>query len=307
MCSNHGHAPSAGSGEGKENWGRWGRDDERGAANFATAEKLAAAAQLVRTGRAYSLALPLQPKGLPVNPERGVPVHLMSIDAGDFAAGFEIEGGFCTADDYFAMHTQTGTHIDGLGHVWYDEALFNGFPASSVRSNGAARLGIEKLKHLTGRGVLLDVAGYLGVEHLAPTHVITPEELEMCAKSQGTEVGEGDILLVRTGWLGTYRDDNPRAFWSSNPGLGIAAGEWVGAKRVAGIGMDNFAVEVHPSETGFIGPVHKRLIRDFGCFLMELVVLDELAHDKVYEFLFMAAPLPITGGTGSPINPLALC
>lgn len=290
------------------NWGRWGKEDQRGAANFASADRVfTAATTLVRTGKVYSLALKLQPQGLPVNPQRGAPVHLMSIDAGDFAAGFEIEGGFCTADDYFAMHTQTGTHIDGLGHVWYDDKLYNAFPANSVRSSGACCLGIEKLGHLTGRGVLLDVAGYLGVSHLEGGRPITPEELEGCARSQGTAVREGDILMVRTGWLGTYDDNEPNKFWRTNPGIGITAGEWVGKRRVAGIGVDNFAVEVHPSETGKIGPVHMRLIRDFGCYLMELVVLDELARDRQYEFMFVAAPLPITGGTGSPINPLALC
>jgi kynurenine formamidase len=288
------------------NWGRWGAADERGAANFATPERIAAAAALVKRGKVYSLALPLQAKGLPVSPERGAPVHLMSIDAGDFAAGFEIEGGFCTADDYIAMHTQTGTHLDGLGHVWYGQHLYNGYPAQSLRSSGATRLGIEKLGYLAGRGVLLDVAGHRGVEHLRGGEVITPSDLEGCAEAQGTQVGEGDILLIRTGWLATYRDEQPAEFWRANPGIGIAAGEWIGERGVAAVAMDNFAVEVHPSETGKIGPVHMRLIRDFGCHLLELVVLEELARDRVHEFFFVAAPLPISGGTGSPVNPLAI-
>jgi len=289
------------------NWGRWGGADERGAANFATPERIARAAGLVKKGQVYSLALPLQRQGLPVNPERSSPTHLMSIDAGDFAAGLEIAGGFCTADDYLAMHTQTGTHLDGLAHVWYDDMLYNGFPANSVRSSGAGHLGIEKVGHLTGRGVLLDVATHLGVPHLAPGQVITPDDLEACAREQGTAVEEGDILLLRTGWLETYGDEHPDRFWQSNPGIGVDAGEWVGERNIAGIGVDNFAVEVHPSETGNIGPVHMRLIRDFGCYLMELVVLEALARDRVHEFLFVAAPLPIAGGTGSPINPLAIC
>lgn len=289
------------------NWGRWGETDERGSANFATPERLAKAAALVRKGRVYSLALTLRARGLPVNPQRGLPVHLMSLDGGDFAAGFEIEGGFCTADDFLAMYTQTGTHLDGLAHVWYGDRLYNGFPANSVRSDGAAKLGIEKVGYLAGRGVLLDLAKHQGVPHLGPEQVITPDDLDRCAKHQATEVREGDIVLVRTGWLETYDDERPGEFWRSNPGLGIAAGEWLGDRKIAAIGVDNFAVEVHPSETGKIGPVHMRLIRDFGCHLMELVVLSELSRDEVHEFLFVVAPLPISGGTGSPVNPLAIC
>lgn len=293
--------------EGPDNWGRWGAEDERGAANFASPEKIAAAAGLVKTGRVYSLALPLQREGLPVNPERGAPVHLMSMDAGDFAAGFSIPGGFCTSDDYLAMFTQTGTHVDGLGHVWYQDKLYNGFEANAVKSSGAARLGIEKAIHMTGRGVLLDVARHLGLDHLPGGYAIHEAELRACAEAQGIEVREGDYLFVRTGWLETYRDEAPGEFWQSNPGIAIDAGEWVGRAGCCGIGADNFAVEVHPSETGKIGPVHMRLIRDYGMYLMELVKLEELAADGVHEFLFVAAPLPITGGTGSPINPLALC
>ena len=300
-------AITPGPSDGPHNWGRWGPDDERGAANFVNAEQLLAAAGLVHRGKAYSLALTLQAKGMPVNPQRSAPVHLMSIDGGDFAAGHQIEGGFCTADDYLAMHTQTGTHIDGLGHVWYGGTLYNGFDANGIRSSGAARLGIDKLGHLCGRGVLLDLAGHRGVPWLDGGYAITPEDLQACAQAQGTELRQGDIVLVRTGWLESYRDDNPADFWCANPGLGVAAGEWIGALGVAGIGLDNFALEVHPSETGLIGPVHMRLIRDFGIYLMELVKLDELARDRVHEFLFIAAPLPIAGGTGSPLNPLALC
>lgn len=287
------------------NWGRWGDADERGAANFITPDLLVAAAGLIRTGRVFSLALTLQKEGLPVAPARVVPTHLMSMDAGDFAAGYAIPGGFRTADDYLGMYTQTGTHIDGLGHVWYGDALYNGFPANSVRSSGAERLGMEKLVHLAGRGVLLDIAAHRGVPYLAGGAAIGAGELQDCAARQGVAVRAGDIVLIRTGWLETYRDDAPDAFWSANPGIGVEAAEWLGATGVAGIGVDNFAVEVHPSETGHIGPVHMRLIRDFGCYLMELVKLDALAAARVHEFFFVAAPLPIRGGTGSPINPLA--
>ena len=288
------------------NWGRWGADDERGAANLISPEILRSAAGLVRRGIPYSLALPIQHQGTPVGRQRVRPIHLMSQDSGDFRDGHTHPGGFCDADDFIGLSTHTGTHIDALAHVWYADRLYNGFPASTVTSAGAQRLGIDKLRSLVGRGVLLDLCRYRDVDHLPAGEIIKPQELEACAQAQRVELHVGDVLLVRTGWIRTYDDKSPDAFFTSNPGLGIEAAEWAGAHGFAAIGADNFALEVHPSESGFIGPVHMRLIRDFGCYLMELMNLEELARDMVHEFLFVAAPLLVTGGVGSPINPIAI-
>ena len=104
-------------------------------------------------------------------------------------------------------------------------------------------------------------------------------------------------------WCSTAQSDVRIA---AEPGIGVAAAEWLGERGVVGVGCDNYGVEVVPTEQGDPAPVHRRLIRDYGIYLLELFVLDELAADRVYEFLFMAAPLMITGGTGSPLNPLAL-
>ena len=288
------------------NWGRWGADDERGAANFVTPEVVRAAAGLVKTGRVYSLSLPVQQRGVPVFPRRVPCQHFMTLDGGDYAAGFSRKGGFQTSDDHISLPTHGTTHIDALSHVWYDDKLYNGYPGSSVRSTGAARLGIEKLKHLVGRGVHLDLCAWQGLEHLPGGYPITPEDLAGCAQAQGVEIRSGDIVLFRTGWQKVFRDQGGAAFFGAEPGIGIAAAEWLGSLGVAGVGSDNFGVEVVPTERGDPAPVHRRLIRDYGVYLLELFVLDELARDQVHEFLFVAAPLMITGGVGSPINPLAL-
>jgi kynurenine formamidase len=287
------------------NWGRWGTEDERGAANFISAEALRKAVGLVRRGVTYSLSLPIQQVGTPIGASRARPVHVMTQDASAYRNESDNDE-FCDADDSIALSVHTGTHIDALSHVWYGGRLYNDFPAAGVSSTGAERLGIERLRSLVGRGVLLDLCSYRGVAHLPGGDAIKPEELEGCANRQGVQFDEGDVLLVRTGWLTTYDDTKPDEFFKTNPGLGVAAAEWVGARRFAAVGADNFALEVHPSETGNFGPVHKRLIRDFGCYLIELLNLEELARDKVYEFLFVAAPLMIKGGVGSPINPLAI-
>ena len=288
------------------NWGRWGKDDERGAANFADAACIKHASSLVRTGKVYSLAIPLQSENVPVLPPRSAPQHYMRMDGGDYAAGLKRKGGFQTSDDYIALGTHTTTHIDALAHVWYDDRLYNDFSANTVRSNGAKHCGIDKLRHLVGRGVLIDLCAHRNVPHLASGDIIKPEHLEDCAKAQGTEIRQGDILLVRTGWMGVFKKDGREAFFKGEPGIGRDAAEWIGAKGVAAVGCDNWGVEVIPVEGDIPGPVHRRLIRDFGVYLMELFDLDGLAADRVHEFLFVAAPLRITGGVGSPLNPLAI-
>jgi kynurenine formamidase len=289
------------------NWGRWGADDERGAANLATAERIRdAACSLVRAGKVYSLALPLQTANVPVLPSRVPPQHFMRMDGGDYAAGLKRKGGFQTSDDFIALGTHTTTHIDALAHCWYDDRLYNNFSANGVRSNGAKQCGIDKLIHLVGRGVLIDLCAHRGIDHLPSGEIIKPGDIEDCAKAQGIDLREGDILLLRTGWMDIFRKEGAEAFFTGEPGIGRDAAEWIGKKGFAAIGADNWGVEVIPVEGDIPGPVHRRLIRDFGLYLMELFVLDELAADRVYEFLFVAAPLRITGGVGSPLNPLAI-
>ena len=288
------------------NWGRWGRDDERGAANFITQDGVRDAARLARSGKVYSLSLPVQSGNVPVLPRRAPVQHFMTLDGGDYAAGLTRAGGWQTSDDYLALPIHGTTHIDALSHVWYDDQLYNGFAGSTVRSSGAQRCGIEKLRHLVGRGVLLDLCAHQGVEALAGGQVITPADLEACAAAQGVALGEGDIILFRTGWRKTFAEQGNAAFFKSEPGLGVEAAEWAGHRRLAGVGSDNFGIEVVPVEGDQPGPVHRRLIRDFGVYLLELLDLDELARDRTYEFLFVAAPLLIAGGTGSPLNPLAI-
>jgi len=288
------------------NWGRWGAADERGAANFATPDKIRKAAKLIQTGRVHSLSLPIQARGTPIHPRRAAPLHFMTLDGGDYAAGLTRKGGHMSSDDYIALSTHGTTHIDALAHFWYEDQLYNGFPGNSVRSSGAKHCGIEKLSNLVGRGVLLDLCRYLDVEMMEPGQVISPAMMIDCATAQGVSLEAGDIVLLRTGWQKVFREKGGEAFFAAEPGIGEAACEWIGEKGIAAVGSDNFGVEVIPTERGVTAPVHQRLIRDFGVYLMELLALDALAEDEVHEFMFVAAPLLITGGVGSPLNPLAI-
>ncbi|EHB59224.1 cyclase family protein [Mycolicibacterium rhodesiae JS60] len=295
----------------KSNWGRWGDDDERGAANFATPEVLLSALASVRRGIVVALSDEIRKDRVPVAPARTPATHLMSLDGGDFAAGYHIhDSSHGVADDYLFMACQGTTHVDALGHLWYDESLYNGFAATTVRSYGATRLGIENLGHLVTRGVFLDIAGHLGVTHLADTHTISPEELISCADAAGVTVRTGDVVLIRTGWR-TVFDSDPHRYASTAPGIGIEAARWLAEQQVAAVGSDNLAVEVQTAhdrfEGGSVAPeCHKLLIRDCGTYLIELLNLEDLASHKTAEFLFVAAPLKILGGSGSPLNPLAI-
>lgn len=290
----------------RRNWGRWGAQDERGLANLLTPERTAAAASLVREGRVFNLALPLQDRSLPVLPGRPAPQHYMRRTGTDYAAGVKRRGGFESMDDVIMMATHGATHVDALAHVGDEGLLFNDVPIATVRGNGAKRLGIDKCPPLVGRGVLLDLCRHLGVDRLDKAQVIDDELLEACMTAQGTPVEAGTIVLVRTGWLSIFAEQGSEAFFASEPGIGMEGARWLANRDVVAIGLDNFAVEVIPTETGMPAPVHRYLIRDCGMYLMELFRLDELAEAQVNEFLFVAAPLGIVGGLGSPLTPLAI-
>jgi kynurenine formamidase len=293
------------------NWSRWGDDDQRGAANLITPEVLLTALRVARTGEVVSLADEIRRDRVPVAPVRSPATHLMALDGGDFAAGYHLQdSNHGVADDYLFMACQGTTHVDGLGHLWYDGALYNGFPADRVRSYGATRLGIEKLGHLIGRGVFLDVPKLLGVRHLTDAYVITPDELEYCVTAIGTELRGGDIVVIRTGWRQVF-DTDPDRYFDTSPGIGIDAARWLVGHDIAAVAADNISVEVQTPddrfENGSVAPeCHKLLIRDHGIYMLELLNLEELAVRGAGEFLFVAAPLKIKGGVGSPINPLAV-
>ncbi len=288
------------------NWQRWGAEDELGAANLINAGHVTAGAQLVQTGRVFSLGLQIDSKNVPMTPGRVPPQHFMRTDGGDYAAGLKRGDGFQSTDDVISMPVHAGSHIDALCHVGDADFLFNGYPLSSVRSMGAKKLGMQNLRSLVGRGVLLDLCALKGVQMLAKGTVITPEDLEACEARQGVSVTPGTIVLLRTGWLGALPTIGAAEYLSGEPGIGMAAARWIADRDVPAVGADNFAVEVIPTENRGAAPVHRMLIRGCGVYLMEMLVLDELAAAGVSEFLFVAAPLPITGATGSPINPLAI-
>jgi len=293
------------------NWGRWGTDDERGTVNFITPEGVRRGAACVKRGRVFSLGLTFGAEGPQIGQGGRVnPLHLMSAVAG--AIGPDPDG-FRYADDVIIMPLQCATQWDSLAHVHYGGLLYNGFPAATITPAGAARNAIDKVGNgIVARGVLLDLARDAGVDRLLPGHVITPDQLEAAERKQKVRADSGDVLLIRTGHLSVFKNDGDRVLYMRQmPGLGIGCVEWLHAREVAAVATDTSAVEVIPFEDPATPlPVHLLCIRDMGLTLGEMFDLDELAADcatdGVWEFFFSAPPLKVTGGVGSPLNPLAV-
>jgi kynurenine formamidase len=292
---------------GRGNWGRWGPDDERGAMNLVTADAVRAALMLPRRGVVYPLGQPIQTVGVPMGSlRRPRPLHVCFQDGGDFAAGEPLQDGAGAADDYLGLPVHAAaTHVDALGHVWTGESLFNGHSSTTVRSDGLRRCGIEKMPPLLTRGVLLDVASVRGVAALGDGEAITPDDLEKTIRARGVEPAAGDAVLLRTGWSTVWAED-PTRYGESSPGLSVDAASMLAERDVVLVGADNIGVEAIPFPPGTSMPVHQMLIGSYGIHLLELLDLEDLARDEVTEFLFVLAPLRISGGTGSPVNPIAV-
>ncbi|GMU79843.1 MAG: cyclase [Acidimicrobiia bacterium] len=292
------------------NWGRWGADDERGSLNLLTPDVVLAATQACRTGKVYNLGLPVARYGTPVFPYRGAPQRLTLTSQTDEAmnAAYGALPGVGANEDLLVLAAHNGTHMDALCHVYADRQIYNGRSADDFTShNGAPFCGIEKTGGFAGRAVLLDVAGHQGVDWLEPGTNITGDDLEACRAAAGVDLRAGDILLVRTGWLDLFADVTAKMEEPPfmQPGLGASTVDFVVDHDLAAVGSDNAAIEVIPFDGQFLS-VHIELLVKRGITLIEHLVLTPLAADGVKECLFVAAPLLVTGGTGSPINPIAI-
>ena len=292
------------------NWGRWGPDDQRGTVNLITPERRAAAGALITRGEVIDLGIAFDAEGPHSGGVRFNPIHRMTLlPSQDVQAA-----GLAIADDLVIMPLQCATQWDGLAHIGYDGALYNGVSVDTVTAqSGALHNGIEHVAtELVGRGVLLDVARHRGVQRLSPSERITADELQAVAEQQRVEVRPGDILLVRTGWQLHFVDGDIELFMSAqDPGLDLSCCAWLRERDVAAVASDNVTVEVRPSpELPARLPLHMVLIRDMGMTLGEMFDLEALARDcdavGSWEFFFSGVGLKVTGGVGSPLSPIVI-
>ena len=290
------------------NWGRWGKDDERGALNFINAAKRAAAAKLVQTGEAVSLALPLPTIPAPDNP---TPVMHLVQQAGYDSHDLPL---LPYAADYFAIapHGLATTHLDALCHVFYEGKMYNGFDASEVGSQGAKKCAIDVTSDgVISRGVLLDIPKLKKVDWLDNKTAISAADLDAAEREQRVTVEEGDVLFIRTGRAQQRKAKGGwDAFHEGMAGLDTSCLPWLHERKVAVLGSDGVSDAVPSGFDKLALPIHVCTLVMMGLHLIDNADLDALsaacARNGRYAFQFIMAPLILKRGTASPVNPIAL-
>ena len=296
--------------ESVKNWGRWGDEDQAGALNLITDEVRRAAAAAVRHGRAVSCARDIPVDPAPDNPH---PALHMMVAGGDDCLIPEL--GLETTSDFvgLAFHGMASTHLDAFCHVHKNGLMYNGFLGTEVKSTGAKKNSVMCAKDgIVSRGVLLDMPRTLGVPWLEPGQIIDPDQLDAAISKQKVEVREGDILLVSVGR--DARRDQFGAWPPMDPGMAGLHPEcvpWLHERSISVLGSDAISDVVPlPTIKGWGMPIHECTLVAMGVHLLDnlhlgwlMAACDELSQ---WDFQFTIAPLRIEGGTGSPVNPIAV-
>lgn len=281
------------------NWGRWGKDDQLGAINLITAAKRKQAVALVKEGFPVSLARDTEKERSEDNPN---PYEHTMVMAG---------GGQWSVDRFqILFHGYQHTHLDALCHMFWNGRMYNGFSQEEVTSNGAAKLAIQNLKQgILTRGVLIDIPRLKGVKYLEPGTPIYPEDLEAWEKMARLKLTAGDAIFIRTGRWARRAEKGAWNVSANSAGLHASCAKWLKARDVALLGSDA-ASDVLPSGIeGVTHPIHQLTLIALGAHIFDNCDLEALsdaaAKRKRWEFMLTAAPIPLTGGTGSPLNPIA--
>ena len=296
-----------------KNWGRWGDDDELGTLNYITSGTVRAAAGLVRSGRRATMAIPMNTAAGPDNPS---PVIYHVVQGHDIDIG---SSGVTFATDFVgqAFHGDCHTHMDALCHIAYQGLVYNGRPAQEVMtSQGATGLDVTTYREgLVGRGVLLDAPRFRGVPWLEPGEAVTRAELEAIEQAQGVRLGEGDILVFRTGHhrrrleLGAWSNDYPPA-GQGKAGLHVDTIGWMHERRISAFLPDGDGETVPSNVEGVLYPIHPLQVTAMGMLAADSLQLEDLAQaceaEARFEFMVVGLPLRLPGGTGSPWNPIAI-
>jgi kynurenine formamidase len=279
----------------------WGAADERGAGNLKGPELVLRAAGLIKAGEVIELGQILSAT-MPLNPTRQFDVHTKrtTMNAPSNRRGSNEEL-------VVSEIGQVGTQFDGFAHQTIGDSMYNCFKVGEVATRtGFTKLGIQNVGAIVARGVLIDVAASKTVETLPPTYEITVPDLQQALARQGVTLQRGDAVIVHTGWGKLWGADNAK-YQATNPGIGVAAAEWLARQSPILVGADTSTVEVNPNPDRDLSlPTHQIMLVVNGIHLLENMKLDELAAKRVYEFAFVVEPLKIQGGTGSTVAPIAI-
>jgi kynurenine formamidase len=299
------------------NWDRWGANDEVGSLNFLTSAEVLRGVAAVRQGKTFTLQVQMgNPKGDPVWPGRNQAQRINVLDEGHFLCGKgpAFPGGLHYADDVMFMYLQGSTQYDALGHVWCDHKLYNGYDAKTT-IGGLSKASVLPIaeRGVVGRGVLIDMARHRGKAVLDPGETFNHEDLLAAAKQQGVKIEKHDILVVRTGWIGSFYEKGGAEFYKNfiEPGLTYTPElvHWFYEMEIPNLVTDTIANEVTTDPvSGVALPLHVALMSNLGVAFTEICQLDPLAkdcaEDSQWSFLYVAAPLKVVGGSGAPVNPV---
>lgn len=284
----------------------WGPADEIGTLNMMTEASRFDVLKQVASGKIYDLGVDLfvgMPTCCGAFGDPSYQIWMTHAPArGDAKEALSYSG------DGVSMYTHSGTHIDALNHFGLHGKIWNQVSAEDALGvRGWTKSGVDKYPPIVGRGVLIDVAASKNMGHLPASYAITVADLQEALKKQRTTLRSGDVVLVRTGLM-TLWSDAAKYRVADQPGLSLEAARWlVESQKAMLLGADNFGVESFPSEDpANFAPVHSYLLAERGVSLLEVLWLEELATDRVYEFLFIAAPLKMRGATASPLRPIAI-
>jgi len=290
----------------------FGADDQIGMLNLITPVISASMLSRADTGAVFDLSVDLFP-GMPTWTQGGEPPYqiwmnhtpqgsMVDDPVGVGAVQNEL---VAWSADSISMFTHCGTHVDTLNHFGYRNTIWNGFTVEDhLGSTGWTVAGPDTHPPIIARGVLLDVASAHDLDVLPDSFAIGPDDLEMTASRQGSEVRPGDVVMVRTGRGSTWPD--PTAYLPREPGLDRAGAEWLAQRGAAMIGADNIALEQQPSsdDENWL-PVHTYLLAEAGVPIVEVVELEGVAEAGLYEFCYLGAALKLRGATAGPLRPLA--
>lgn len=284
---------------------KWGPNDEIGAANYLTPAIAVQAARLVKTGKVYSLGITVSTT-TPAYPPRTCSIYIVQPGQTGSAEGL---GPTRTTynDDILNCWNGIGTQLDGLGHIGVGDRYYNGLKWGEFADiAGLKKLGQEKIPPMVTRGVLLDMAAYLGVDVVKEGTAFNRAEIDGAAKKQGVEIRQGDVVIFHTGWLSLI-DKDPKRFGSVEPGIGREGARYLVSKGVVAVGADTWGLEAIPFEKDAgVFEVHQILLPMNGTYILENINTAELAKDKAYEFMFVLGQNKYQGAVQSMINPIAI-
>ncbi|MHA6766975.1 cyclase family protein [Sphingobium ummariense] len=302
-----------------KNWGKWGADDEVGSLNYLTSLEVIRGVGMVRSGKVFTLQVPMgAPEGDPIWPGRRTAQRVNVMDHSHYQCGKgpHFPGELHYADDMMIMYLQGSTQYDALGHVWYDDQIYNGFEAETT-TGGMTKASVLPIaeKGVVGRGVLIDMARYRLKNVLDRGETFDHEDLMAAAAQQGVEIKKHDILIIRTGFIGSFYTMPSDNFYDNfvEPGLTYSPElvSWFKDMEIPNLVTDTIANEVTIDPvSGIALPLHSALMRNLGVAFTEITILDELADDCAadgqWAFLYVAAPLKVVGGSGAPVNPVVI-